>query len=130
MWFLTYIPTLEEVRLDVFSMNPAGAPGSDGFGGVFYQHFWDIIKHDVHSSVLQFFRESWILPNLNSNLLVLIPKFLGADRIVDFRPIALANFKFKLITKFKFLHKFLVNFYTLQTKSRPLYFLLCTLMTV
>lgn len=40
-----------------------------------------------------------MVPNLNSNLVVLILKFLGADRIEDYRPIALANFEFKIIMK-------------------------------
>lgn len=30
---------------------------------------------------------------------MLIPKFVGADKIDNFRPIALANFQFKIITK-------------------------------
>jgi len=37
--------------------------------------------------------------NLNSKLLILIPKVKGADRLDNFRPIALANFQFKIITK-------------------------------
>lgn len=40
-----------------------------------------------------------LLPRLNSNLVVLIPKVPNADKIEQFRPIALANFKFKIITK-------------------------------
>lgn len=39
------------------------------------------------------------MPNLNSNTVVLIPKHPGTDRIEDFRPIALADFHFKSITK-------------------------------
>lgn len=39
------------------------------------------------------------MPNLNSNLIILIPKVQGADRLDNFRPIALANFQFKIITK-------------------------------
>ncbi|KAF1886388.1 hypothetical protein Lal_00045620 [Lupinus albus] len=41
----------------------------------------------------------WLLPNLNSNKVILIPNFPGAVNIEDFRPIALANFQFKIITK-------------------------------
>ncbi|XP_019435167.1 PREDICTED: uncharacterized protein LOC109341679 [Lupinus angustifolius] len=88
-----------KIRSAVFAMNGEGAPGPDGFGGCFFQDFWDIIGHDVCQSVIQFFSQGWILPNLNSNNIVLIPKFSGADRIEDFRPIALANFQFKIITK-------------------------------
>lgn len=36
---------------------------------------------------------------MNSNLVVLIPKTKGAEKIEDFRSIALANFQFKIITK-------------------------------
>jgi len=36
---------------------------------------------------------------MNSNLLVLIPKLAIATLVSDFRPIALANFIFKIITK-------------------------------
>ncbi|XP_019414319.1 PREDICTED: uncharacterized protein LOC109326106 [Lupinus angustifolius] len=64
------MPSKEEIRNAVFAMNGDGAPGPDGFGGVFFQTFWDIVGHDVCLSVVR-----------------------------DFRPIALANFQFKIITK-------------------------------
>ncbi|XP_019430035.1 PREDICTED: uncharacterized protein LOC109337510 [Lupinus angustifolius] len=41
----------------------------------------------------------WVLPNMNSNTIILIPKSHGANKIADFRPIALANCQFKIITK-------------------------------
>jgi hypothetical protein len=50
-------------------------------------------------SVLQFFQSGWIPPNYYSNTLILIPKAPNADSIEQYRPIALANFKFKTITK-------------------------------
>lgn len=36
---------------------------------------------------------------MNSNIVYLIPKFPGVDRLENYRPIALANFQFKIITK-------------------------------
>jgi hypothetical protein len=39
------------------------------------------------------------MPNYNSNTVVLIPKVQDADTISQFRPITLANFKFKIISK-------------------------------
>lgn len=65
---LTNLPTMDEVKSDVFAMNAARAPGSDGYGGGFYQKIWDAIGMDVYKSVIQFFQQSWILPNLNLNL--------------------------------------------------------------
>ncbi|XP_019431738.1 PREDICTED: uncharacterized protein LOC109338847 [Lupinus angustifolius] len=96
---LTKHPSNDEIRSAIFSMNGDGAPGPDGFGGCFYQAFWDIAGPDVCQSVAQFFSKNWLLPNLNSNIVVLIPKHLEVDRIEDFRPIALANFQFKVINK-------------------------------
>jgi len=96
---LTIMPAANEIKKAVFDMNADGAPGPDGFGGYFYQHFWDIVAVDVVSSIQEFFYTGVIIPNLNSNILVLIPKIPGAASMVDFRPIALANFQFKIITK-------------------------------
>lgn len=85
---LTNLPSLDEIKNAVFSMCDSSAPGPDGFGGCFFQHFYETVGPDVYSSVIQFFSQSWMLPNLNSNIVVLIPKFTRADRISDFRPIA------------------------------------------
>lgn len=54
---LTNLPTIEEVKNVVFSMNGNGAPGPDGFGGYFFQEFWDIVAQDVFNATLQFFRD-------------------------------------------------------------------------
>ena len=96
---LTAMPSFDEIKKAVFDMNKDGAPGPDGFGVHFFQHFWDIVAADVVSSVQEFFCTGVIIPNLNSNVLVLIPKVPGAATMADFRPIALANFQFKIITK-------------------------------
>ncbi|MCH89860.1 RNA-directed DNA polymerase (Reverse transcriptase), partial [Trifolium medium] len=53
----------------------------------------------VFTSVQSFFLTGKLPHNLNSNLLIVIPKTPGADSIENFRPIALANFQFKIITK-------------------------------
>lgn len=88
---LTKQSSMDEIKV-VFSMNGDGAPSPDGFGDCFYQRFWDTVSLDVFNSVTQFFSQGWLLPNLNSNLVVLIPKFKGAGAVENFRPIALANY--------------------------------------
>jgi len=40
-----------------------------------------------------------MLPNYNANTLILIPKTPNADTVSQYRPIALANFKYKIISK-------------------------------
>jgi hypothetical protein len=96
---LTLITSQEEIHQAVFSLNKDSAPGPDGFGALFYQTFWEIIKKDVSNAVLDFFQNGWILLNFNSNNSVLIPKTNHADKVTDYQPIAIANFKFKLISK-------------------------------
>ncbi|XP_019433073.1 PREDICTED: uncharacterized protein LOC109339968 [Lupinus angustifolius] len=96
---LISIPTSEEIKSVVFSINGEGAPGPDCFGGCFYQQFWEIVSKDVCNSVTQFFLHGWVMPNMNSNSIILILKPSNAERIEDYRPIALANFQFKIITK-------------------------------
>lgn len=96
---LTAASSLEEVRNAVFSMNSNGTLGPDSFGWCFYKKIWPIIAMDVFNSVSQFFLQGWLLPNLNVNLVVPIPKFPGVDTIENYCPIALANFQFKIITK-------------------------------
>jgi len=65
----------------------------------FYHTFWDIIEVDDIQSVPEFFTTGVLPPNINSNMLVLIPKITGAQAMGNFRPIALANFQFKIVTK-------------------------------
>jgi len=52
----------------------------------------------VHS-VQEFFLGGVLPPNINFNMIVLIPKVPGARTMGDYRPITLANFQFKIVTK-------------------------------
>jgi hypothetical protein len=96
---LTVLPSHLEIKSAVFALNRDSAPGPDGFGAYFFQHYWEIIKHDVIQAVLEFFTTSWILPGFNSNIIALLPKSPNASSIDQYRPIAMANFKFKIISK-------------------------------
>lgn len=96
---LTLIPSMEETYNAVFNLNKEGAPGPDGFGAIFFQTYWDIVKMDVHNAVKEFFITSWMMPNYNANNLILIPKSSNADTVSQYRPIALANFKYKIVSK-------------------------------
>lgn len=96
---LTMIPSSKEIKDAVFDLNNNSAPGSDGFGAVFFQTYWEIVNKDVIFVVTQFFHSGWLPNNFNANSLILILKNPNAGTIDQFRPIALANFKFKIITK-------------------------------
>ncbi|KAL6204731.1 hypothetical protein ACLB2K_021998 [Fragaria x ananassa] len=97
--WLTVIPSTEEIKNAVFAMDPSSAPGLDRFPGCFYQSCWDIVGWNVVACVRQFFLQNWLLPNINCNFLVPLPKVQDAHEITQFRPIALANFLFKIIPK-------------------------------
>ncbi|GAU38423.1 hypothetical protein TSUD_396030 [Trifolium subterraneum] len=93
------LPSHQEVKAVVFALNRDSAPGPDGFGALFFHHFWDIVSSDVINAVFEFFTSSWILPGFNSNIIALLPKTPDATSIDQYRPIAMANFKFKIISK-------------------------------
>lgn len=94
---LTDLPSMDEVKEAVFSMDGNSVAGPDGFGGCILKAFWDIVGIDVFK-VLQFFEQNWIMPNMNSNVVVLIPKTPSAYRIEQYMRISLANLQFKIIT--------------------------------
>ena len=96
---ILWVPSFNEVRSTVFAMDPLSALGPDGFSGRFYFHCCDIVGHDVVLAVHDFFHFDRVFTGLNSNFLVLIPKTPNAILVDQFRPIALGNFLFKVITK-------------------------------
>ncbi|KAM1078104.1 hypothetical protein ACFX19_025815 [Malus domestica] len=96
---LLAIPTPDEIFETLKSMDHSSSPGPDGFGGSFYFRCWPIVGNDVVQAVQSFFSQGNILPHFNSNLMILIPKVYGANSVNHLRPIALANFSFKIITK-------------------------------
>jgi hypothetical protein len=96
---MTILPSHQEIKAAVFALNKDSAPGPDGFSAFFFQQYWDIVKSDVINAVLEFFTTSWILPGYNSNVIALLPKTSSATSIDQYRPIAMANFKFKIISK-------------------------------
>lgn len=81
------------------SMSACKAPGPDGFNPLFYHKYWNIIGPSVHLLVQKAFAIGHIDTELNSTLLVLIPKIGRPESIKQFRPISLCNVIYKVITK-------------------------------
>ena len=90
---------LPEVEKVVFNMKKGMAPSPDGFLIEFFQEFWEIIKLDLLEVVQESHRNKQMLKSMNSTFLVLIPKQEGANQLTQFRPIALCNVVYKIITK-------------------------------
>ena len=76
------------------------APGPDGIHAIFYQTYWNQIKHLVIDFVQDFFRNNSSLTKLNeTNNIVLIPKTDAAESVNHYRPISLCNVSYKIISK-------------------------------
>lgn len=90
---------MEEVRKAVFQMGPLKAPGSDGFPGLFYQKYWEVIGDDVFTAVKEFFQNGHILREMNHTNVALIPKVSNPESMSQFRPISLCRFNYKIVSK-------------------------------
>eukprot|EP00253_Pinus_taeda_P025801 PITA_25801 len=91
--------TKEEVSGVVKEMQNGKAPGPDGFNVNFFKACWNIVKQDILQVVEDSRRRRTILKALNSSFIALIPiqeQTLTPDR---FRPIALCNVVYKIISK-------------------------------
>ena len=91
--------TREEVDLALSQMAPLKAPGSDGMPTIFFQHYWKDIGSDVATTMLSCLNSAHIPAGINHTYLTLIPKVKSPERVTEFRPIALCNIVYKLISK-------------------------------
>ena len=80
-------------------MDPLSALGPDSCTGKFFRHYWDVVGLDVVAIVEEVFKIDFFHPGLNFNFIILVPKVESAISVDQFRPIALGNFLFKVITK-------------------------------
>ncbi|KAG8373229.1 hypothetical protein BUALT_Bualt11G0002000 [Buddleja alternifolia] len=83
----------------ILSMSPYKAPGPDGFQAFFYQKFWGSVGPLVTELVSGIFTKGEIPESLGHSFLCLIPKIENPELISQFRPIALCNVLFKIVTK-------------------------------
>jgi len=75
------------------------APRPDGFTANFFHEFWDLIKAEVWELVEESRSTHWVLPALNSTFIALVPKEAESHKPEKYRPIALCNVIYKLISK-------------------------------
>eukprot|EP00253_Pinus_taeda_P023191 PITA_23191 len=91
--------SLQEVEIVVNSLKAGKAPGPDGFTSNFYQHFWELIKWEVWQVVEEFRNMRWMYPGLNATFMALIPKSEESNSPDKYRPIALCNIIYKIVSK-------------------------------
>ena len=96
---LTRPVTEQEIKDSVFAVAPSKAPGPDGFTAEFYQQFWPDIKQTIIDEVTRFFDRNELDESHNHTNLCLISKVGVPTSMSDFRPIALCNVSYKIISK-------------------------------
>jgi hypothetical protein len=75
------------------------SPGPDGWTHELFQSFFEILGKDLHLAVEESRLTRSIPGSLNATFFALIPKVNKSRTFHDFRPIALCNFVYKVISK-------------------------------
>nr|XP_023920446.1 uncharacterized protein LOC112031976 [Quercus suber] len=89
----------DEVEIALKQMAPLKAPGPDGMPPIFFQHYWENIGDEVVRAVVSCLNSNSIVPSLNHTFITLIPKVKSPEFVSEFRPIALCNILYKLVSK-------------------------------
>lgn len=81
------LPNPEEIRSMMFILNPNKAPGPDGLTSGFLKAVWESVGDDVINGITHFFTSGFLPSATNVTILTLVPKFPGASKLTEFRPI-------------------------------------------
>ncbi|XP_075103645.1 uncharacterized protein LOC142178218 [Nicotiana tabacum] len=96
---LSELPDELEFMNVVFSLSADSTAEPYRYNGIFFQHYWEIIKKDVVDFVLEFFKGKELTRFYSHTCLVLIPKVESPTSFSELRPISLSNFTTKIISK-------------------------------
>jgi len=91
--------TEKEVSEVLKEMQNGKALGPDGFNVDFFKFCWNIVKKDIVRVVEDSRLNKTILKALNTSFIALIPKQENAQTLEKYRPIALCNVVYKVISK-------------------------------
>lgn len=91
--------TQTEIESVIKDANPNKAPCPDGFNAHFLKVCWPIIGKEVCANIKDFFKHGSMLRQLKNTFIVLVPKTDNASSPYKFRPIALTNELYKIITR-------------------------------
>ena len=91
--------TKAEFRSAIFAMHPDKCSGPDGYSPGFYQQFWNLCSDDIFKECCAWLDTGQFPPNLNITNIALIPKGSSQVSMKDWRPIALCNVLYKIVSK-------------------------------
>ncbi|WOK92853.1 retrotransposon protein [Canna indica] len=91
--------TQDEVWNAINSLSRGKAPGPNGFNTEFYIRYWSILKDSIFKAFNEFSSIAIVPSSWGSTNLVFVPKKEGPSLIVDYRPIALCNVLYKILSK-------------------------------
>jgi hypothetical protein len=91
--------TLEELLKTLKGFKVSKSPGPDGWTVEFFLSFFDLLGIELLDMVEESRRQGRVTGALNATFIALIPKTDKPDSFGGFRPIALCNLAYKIITK-------------------------------
>ena len=92
--------TEEELKMALFSMHDGQAMGSDGFSVEFFKFFWSDLEKYLFESIICSLNKGEMNISQRCGVITLIPKKdKPTDKVANWRPIALLNVDYKIISK-------------------------------
>jgi len=91
--------SLEEVKSVVEIMLKDKSLGPDGWTQEIFSHFFHLMGRDLLEALEESRIKGSVKGSLNETFVTLIPKTSNPEPFNDFRPIALCNFSYKVISK-------------------------------
>ncbi|WOL07716.1 hypothetical protein Cni_G16463 [Canna indica] len=88
-----------EIWNTINSMANGKSHGIDDFTVEFYKSYWEIISDDLLNYFHHFHCTGFIPFEWNKIIITSIPKCQNPNRVKDFRPIALCNMSYRILTK-------------------------------
>lgn len=94
-----YLVTLEEIKMLLEGFDKSKSPGPNGWLVEFFHDFFDILGEYLLTMVEEYRVHRKACGALNSNFISLIPNKYNIEYFKDFRPIALCNLVYNIISK-------------------------------
>ena len=91
--------SIAEIKVALWSIGDDKSPGPDGFSAKFFKASWDITGAELCAAVKEFFTNGKLLRQFNHTIISLVPKVDDPARVEHYRPIALCNVVYKIVSK-------------------------------